>query len=172
MFRTCWFALQEISLGDKIALLVVCLTALSAEFARQAAIHAREANDIAAQSTMRAERLAIFRSISDFLHYCSTYSTMFTLKMVNGTRDLCARIDAFQWEVRQHAFLRMPAVNEVIKTAIGNAHNLQRLLDRSNGPNSMPIDSESVDLEENIDKLVDWFSEQEKILQNLFEPYL
>ena len=52
MFRTCWFALQEISLGDKIALLVVCLTALSAEFARQAAIHAREANDIAAQSTM------------------------------------------------------------------------------------------------------------------------
>jgi hypothetical protein len=66
----------------------------------------------------------------------------------------------------------MPAVNEVIKTAIGNAHNLQRLLDRSNGPNSMPIDSESVDLEENIDKLVDWFSEQEKILQNLFEPYL
>jgi hypothetical protein len=172
MFRTFWLALQEIPLGDKIALLVVCLSALSAEFARQAAIHAREANDSAVQSSMRAERLVIFRAISDFLHYCSSYNTMFSSKMVNGTRDLSDRIDGFKWEVRQHAFLHMSSVNGVIKTAIGNAHSLQRLLDRSTGPNPMPIDPECMDLKENIDKLVDWFSDQEKNLQNLFESYL
>jgi hypothetical protein len=172
VLKACWLALQKISLSDKITLLVVCITALSAEYARQAATQACKANDIALQSAFRAERLSVFRSFGDFLNYCSTYNTMLSVKMVDGTRALSERIGEFKWEIRQHGPLRMPNVEDLIKTAIVNANNLQRLLDRSTAPNPKPIDSASTDVDENIDKLVDWFSEQEKHLQTVFDPYI
>ena len=168
----CQTAVQQVSITDKIALFVVLLTALSAEYARQAAVQARKANDAALKSGLRAERLSVFQTLAGFLSYCSTYSTMFSGKMVNGTRDLSERITRFKWETRKHGPLRMPSVEGLIKTAIAKANELQRVLDRSTGPNPKPIDPTCQDVAENIDKLVEWFSEQEKGLEIQFDPYI
>ena len=172
LLKILWVEVCNISITNKIALLIVLITALSAEYARQAASQSRKANDIAVQGMLRSERLSIYRGMMDFLHYCSVYSTMFSKKMVEGTHNLSERRDRFKWEIRRYGRLCMPKVEELIKEIISNSATLQRVLDRSVEKNPKPIDSSSKGIYENIDKLIEWFSEKEKKLDEFFEPHI
>jgi len=168
----CCSVWQQTPLNERIQLVIALFTALAAGFAGWAASQALRANVIATKSSLRAERLAIFRTLSDFLHYCSTYCTMLSMKAVDGTRHLSSRTHEFKWETRPVAFLRMPRVQDLVKTAIAKANELQRVLGRSSDPNPKPIDPTCRDVEENIDKLVEWFAEQERNLPTVIDLYM
>ena len=148
--------------SDLIALLSVCIAALAALYARWAAAQAKNANAIAVQAELKPRRLSVFATLKDFLHFCSTYSTMQTLKMVNGTNELVAKIDSFKWEVEQHGPLDIPEVDDIIKNASSRAWQLQRLLDRLKGPGAKPIDKGFENAEDNLDNIIEWFAAQEK----------
>ncbi|MFH1700385.1 MAG: hypothetical protein ABIE07_07325 [Candidatus Zixiibacteriota bacterium] len=92
--------------------------------------------------------------------------------MVQGTQDLSARTDAFKWEVKQHGPLDIPEIETLAKDARTKAAQLQRLLDRSSGPDAKPIEPGYKTAEDNIDAIIEWFASREKELETLFEPYL
>ena len=158
--------------SDLIALLAVCFTALAALYARWAATQARKANEISIQAELKPKRLSAYASVKDFLHFCSTYKTMQSLKMVKGTRELVTKIDTFIWEVEQHGPLDMPEVENLIENAGKRAWQLQRLLDRLTGPDAKPIEKGFESAEDNVDAIIDWFAAQEKELKEMVEPYL
>jgi hypothetical protein len=158
--------------SDLIALLAVCFTALAALYARWAAIQARKTNKITIQTELKPRRLSVYASVKDFLHFCSTYETMQSLKMVRGTRDLVSRINTFKWEAEQHGPLDMPKVEDLIKNARTKAWQLQRLLDRLAGLNAKPIEKGFKSAQDNVDAIIEWFAKQEKELKKIFEPYL
>ena len=158
--------------SDLIALLSACFAALAALYARWAAIQSRKANAITVKAELKPRRLAVFASLKEFLHFCSTYSTMQFLKMVNGTRELTAKIDTFKWEVVKHGPLDMPEVEVIIEDATKKAWQLQRLLDRLKGPDAKPVDKGFESAEDNLDNIIDWFAAKEKGLKDTFEQYL
>jgi hypothetical protein len=157
---------------DLIALLSACFAALAALYARWAAIQACKANALTVQAELKPRRLAVFASLKDFLHFCSTYSTMQSLKMVPDTRELVEKIHTFKWEVEQHGPLDMPAVDDIIKDAPKKAWQLQRLLDRLKGPDAKPVDKGFERAEDNLNNIIEWFAAREKGLKDTFEPYL
>jgi hypothetical protein len=163
---------ESMTRSDLIALLSVCFATLAALYARWSANQARISNQITIKSELKPRRIAVFASIKDFLHFCSTYKTMQYLNMIQGTNDLTNKIDTFIWEVEQHGPLDMPEIETLIETARNKAWQLQRLFDRLSGPNAKPLDSKYETAEDNLHAVIDWFSEKEKGLKDLFEPYL
>ena len=163
---------ESMERSDLIALLAVCFTALAALYARWAVTQARKANEISIQVELKPRRLSVYESVKDFLHFCSTYKTMQSLKMVKGTRELVAKIDTLKWEVEQHGPLDMPEVETLIENARKKAWQLQRLIDRLAGPNAKPIEKGFESAEDNVDAVIDWFAAKEKDLKDIFEPYL
>lgn len=158
--------------SDLIALLAVCFAALAALYARWAATQVRKANEISIQAELKPRRLSVYASVKDFLHFCSIYKTMQSLKMVQGTRELVAKIDTFIWEVEQHGPLDMPEVENLIENARKRAWQLQRLLDRLTGPDTKPIEKGFESAEDNVDAIIEWFAAQEKELKEMVESYL
>jgi hypothetical protein len=158
--------------GDLIALLAVCFTALAALYARWAATQARKANEISIQAELKPRRLSIYASVKDFLHFCSTYKTMQSLKMVQGTKELVAKIDTFIWEVEQLGPLDLIEVENLIENAQKKAWQLQRLLHRLTGPDAKPIEKGFDSAEDNVDAIIEWFATQEKELKKIFETNL
>lgn len=158
--------------SDLIALLSVCFAALAALYARWAATQARKANLIAIQAELKPRRLFVHASVKDFLHFCSTYITMQSLKTVQGSRDLVVKIDTFNWEVEQHGPLDMPEVENLIETARKKAWQLQRLIDRLEGSDAKPVEKGFETAEDNVDAIIEWFATEEKELKEIFEPYL
>ncbi len=158
--------------SDLIALLAVCFAALAALYARWATIQARKANEITIQAELKPRRLSVYASVKDFLHFCSTYETMLSLKMVRGTRDLVSRINALKWEVEQHGPLDMPKIENLIKQARTKAWHLQRLLDRLAVVNAKPTEKNFENAEDNVSAIIEWFATQERELEKMFEPYL
>ena len=158
--------------SDVISLLAAALAALSALYARHAAAHARRANELTVQNALRPDRLAVFTALVEFLQYCSTYKTLQCVKAVTGTADLMTKLDIFKWEIAQRGPLNMPTVESVVREAITNAVQLQRLLDRSAAPDAMPINSAYASAEDNLDALLDWFAAKKREAPTLFEPYL
>lgn len=158
--------------SDLIALLSVCFAALAALYARWAATQARKANAIVIQAELKPRRLSVYERVKDFLHFCSTYTTMQSLKMVQGTRDLVEKIDTFKWDVEQHGPLDMPEVENLIENARKKAWQLQRLIDRLEGPDAKPVEKGFETAEDNVDAIIEWFAVKEKELKKIFEPYL
>jgi hypothetical protein len=163
---------ESMERSDLIALLAVCFTALAALYARWAATQARKTNEISIQAELKPRRLSVYASVKDFLHFCSTYETMQSLKMVQGTRELVAKIDTFIWEVEQHGPLDMPEIENLIENARKRAWQLQRLLDRLKGPDAKPIEKRFESAKDNVDALIEWFAAQEKGLKEIVKPYL
>ncbi len=158
--------------SDLIALLAVLIALLSALYSRRAVIQARKANEISIQAELKPRRLSIYASVKGFLHFCSTYCTMRSLKMVSGTRELVEKIDTFKWEVEKHGPLDMPEVENLIEEAQKKARQLQRLIDRLTGPDAKPIDKGFESAEDNVEAVIDWFAAKEKELKVIIEPYL
>ena len=101
--------------SDLISFAAVLVACLAAIYARHACDAARKANELTVYLQRRPLRLAVFQSMTQFAQYSSTYVTLNHLKVVNGTRDLVARIDTFEWEIEQHGPLAMPEVEAKVE---------------------------------------------------------
>ena len=158
--------------SDLIALAFMLVAVLSALYSKHASNAARRANDIAVHQNLRPLRLAVYRSMNDFAHFCSTYRTLQHLKSVNGTRDLVERIESFKWEIGQHGPLKMPSIENKATEFQIKARQLQKILDRVAGGQSNPLDQSFNSAEENLDSLVDWFANERRELKSSFQTYL
>jgi hypothetical protein len=156
-------------ISDWISLIAICVALLSAFYARHGVKESCRANKIAIHNNLRPHRLAVYNSVKTFLKYCSTYTTLQSLKIVEGTRDLVAKIDEVKWEIDQHGQLSMPEVEKKFEEIKSKAWQLQRVLDRLSGPDPKPIDSNYPTAEDNLDGLIEWFSSQEKEIRTVFE---
>lgn len=161
---------------DYFALLASILSALIAVVA---ILRANEANRLAADANritkhynLRPIRLNACNLVKDFTHYCTKYRTSFLQKMVSGTRELMDRRDDFILEFQKFGPLDMPIVESKVSELLNKAAQLQRALDRSRGSDPKPLDSKYTTLEENIDAIMDWFTEEENALPSLFKQYL
>ena len=158
--------------NDWISLIAICVAILSALYARRGVKEAHRANEVAVHNKLIPYRLAVYTIMKNFLKFCSTYRTMQSLGMVQGTRDLVAKIDEFKREVDQHGLLSMPEVEKKIEEILNKAGQFQRVLDRLAGTDPKPVDSAYSSAEDNMDGLIDWFASEEKESRKLFEPYL
>ena len=158
--------------SDLIAYAAALVALLSAWYARNTRDAARKANDIAVQNGLRPFRLEVYRSMTDFAHYCSTYSTMLHIGAVNGTRDLVEKIDSLKWEIEQQGPLHMPDVETKANEFQRKAWQMQRLLDRLAAGQNNPEDRAYQSGEENMIGLIEWFANERKELRAVFQPYL
>ena len=111
---------------------------------------------------LREPRLNARNEADSFLHFCSTYWTKYLNNMVQGTGELMDRREQFKNAIVAEGDLAMPELDDNINTISANAVKLQRLLDVfRRGDNRDDIES-----------LVDWFSDQREKTKELFKPYL
>lgn len=124
------------------------------------------------KEALRPSRLKVYNEIRDFLHFCTCYWTHYRQGMVKGTNDLMNKIDSFKNSIKFEGPLNMPDVENNVKEVIKNAWKLQRFIDRLSGANLRPPNQNYYSIEDNIHALNDWFAQQEKGIEKLFEPYL
>jgi hypothetical protein len=158
--------------SESISLLSAIIAVLSALYAGRQAKQAKTANEIAIKTELKPRRLAAYSSFKAFLHFCSTYRTIQGLESASRTRNLTEKISEFEWEIAQQGPLDMPEVDELMRTAIQKAWQLQRTIDRLAGPNPKSLDPKFTSAEDFADSLEDWFSSSEKQMIKLFDPYL
>ncbi len=158
--------------SDLISFAAVLVACLAAIYARHACDAARKANELTVYLQRRPLRLAVFQSMTQFAQYSSTYVTLNHLKVVNGTRDLVARIDTFEWEIEQHGPLALPEVEAKVEEFVNSAWQIQKLLDRIAGGQNVSLDPKYSTAQENLDAMVDWFAEQNRELKTIFRVYL
>jgi hypothetical protein len=158
--------------SDLIALGAMAVAGLSALYARHARDASRRANEIAVHFHLRPLRLAVYQSMKQFVHYCSTYRTLQCIGNVNGTRELVDQIENFKWEIEQHGPLDIPVIEEKVSELQKKGWQLQRVLDRIAGVQNTPADRAYDTAEENVDGLIDWFANEHRTLKVLFRPYL
>ena len=72
------------------------------------------------------------------------------------------RGDEFKTTIKSEGDLAMPGLSEKISKIYTNAVKLQKLIDRYR----------SEDNRKDIESLIDWFSGQEKEIEELFKPHL
>lgn len=158
--------------SDLIALAALLVAAPAAWYARQARDAARTANDISVHQHLRPLRLAVYQTMNEFAHFCSTYRALQYVKAVNGTRDLVEHIESFKWEIDKYGPLAMPDIEKKVEEFQSKAWQLQRVLDRIAGGQNNPLDQAYDSAKENLDGLVDWFSNEYRGLRTSFQPYL
>lgn len=158
--------------SDPIAIAALLAALLSALYTRHARDAARRANDISVQQTLRPLRLAVYQTMKQFSHFCTTYRTLQHVGAVYSTRDLVEQIESFKWEIDQHGPLAMPNVEDKASQFEKKAWQMQRLLDRIAVGQNNPHDPAYNSAEENLDGLVDWFATEHRQLKTLFQPYL
>jgi len=158
------------------AALVALLSALYARHTRDAARDAneiaRKANEIAVHASLRPSRLEVYRSMTAFAHYCSTYRTLLHMGVVNGTTDLIEKIDSLKWEIEQQGPLYMSDVEAKASEFQRKAWQMQRLLDRLPAGQNNPEDHAYQSGEENMNAILKWFANEGKELRATFQPYL
>jgi len=160
------------SSSDLLAIAALLIAGLAAFYARGARDVAAKANKITVHESRRPLRLAVFKAMLQFSHYCSTYWTLHHVGAVDKARDLVARIDTFKWEIEQHGPLDMPEVEAKVTELISYAWRIQRLIDRIAGGQNEPVDRAYATAEENIEGVVEWFANETRELKTLFRPYL
>lgn len=158
--------------SDLIALAALLVAAPAAWYARQARDAARTANDISIYLHIRPIRLAVYQAMYKFAHFCSTYRTLQYVKAVHGTREIVEYIENFKWEIDKYGPLAMPDIEKKVEEFQSMAWQLQRVLDRIAGGQNNPLDQAYETAEENLDDIIDWFSNEYRGLRASFQPYL
>lgn len=161
---------EEISI--LVSLLACVIALLSAFYARKSREIAQEANNISVQQNLRPLRLAVYNSMKEYAHYCSTYRTLQRMKAVEGTRDLVERIERLKWEIDNYGHLNMPDIEKKALEFQNKGWQLQRILDRLAGHDDRPLDVQFETLEDNMHGITDWFAQEYKDLKGMFEKYL
>lgn len=154
------------------SLVAIVIALVSAFYARKSREIAQEANDISVHQNLRPSRLAVYKSMTEYARYCSTYRTLQHVKAVEGTRDLVERIEALKWEIDQYGLLNMPDVENKALEFLNKGWQLQRVLDRLAGHDNRPLDVQFETLEDNMHSITDWFAQEQKDLKEMFEKYL
>jgi hypothetical protein len=111
---------------------------------------------------LREPRLNARNETDSFMHFCSTYWTKYLNNMVQGTGELMDRREQFKNAIVTEGDLAIPELGNNISTISANAVKLQRLIDRYHRG----------DNKDDIENLIDWFSDQRKKIAELFKPYL
>lgn len=158
--------------SDLIALAALSIAVLSALYARQARDAARRANELTAHYNLRPLRLVAYKLMKEFIHFCTTYRTLWLPEPVHGTRDLVEHIETFKWEIDRLGPLVMPDVEKKAVELQNMAWQLQRVLDRLAAGQNKPADQSYDTAEHNLDGLVDLFANEHLGLKALFQPYL
>lgn len=114
------------------------------------------------KSALRSSRLIARNETDNFLHFCCTYWTKYLQNMVQGTGELMDRRDKFKNAIEAEGDLAIPEFVDNINTISANAAKLQRLLDRYR----------EGDDRDDIEDLIDWFSDQMNKNKELFKPHL
>ena len=68
--------------------------------------------------------------------------------------------------------ISIPDFVDIYSSAIANAWNLQRLLDREMGLDPKPIETRYKTIEDNIDGIIDWFAQAKKEVKIVMDPFL
>lgn len=155
-----------------VSLLACVIALLSAFYARKSREIAQEANNIAVHQNLRPLRLAVYNSMKEYAHYCSTYRTLQFVKAVEGTRDLVERIETLKWEIDNYGPLNMPDLEKKVLEFQNKGWQLQRVLDRLAGHDDRPLDVQFETLEDNMHGITDWFAQEHKDLKGMFAKYL
>lgn len=135
-------------------------------------IRERRYKRTATVSALRLARLRVCNETKDFLHFCSIYWTKHCQGMVSGTNDLVARIHGFEKSLDVEGPLSMPDIEKRIKEISTNAWKLQRRIDCLGKGRHRPKNSINISVEDEIYDLIEWFAQQKKEIDELFEPYL
>ena len=114
------------------------------------------------KTALRTPRLNARNETDKFLYFCSTFWTQYLQNMVDGTGELMDRREQFKNAIIAEGDLAIPELGNNISTISANAVKLQRLIDRYRGG----------DNKDDIENLIDWFSDQRKKIAELFKPYL
>lgn len=168
---------MESSLG--IAVLAVLVAGLSALYTRRASIEAKnankvssEANSIASNQALRADRLALYNLMRDFCLYCSGYYTHLCLGNVDRSRDLMIELDRFSDSVERLGPLDIEGSAKLFRTMRGNAGEMQRLVDRIQAGHLESRKPEFEDAKDHLSHITEWFATKSRELSQVFEPYL
>jgi len=93
-----------------VSLLACVIALLSACYARKSREIAQEANNISVHQNLRPLRLAVYKLMKEYAHYCSTYRSLQCMKAVEGTRDLVEHIESLKWEIDNYGPLNIPDI--------------------------------------------------------------
>lgn len=165
--------------GVGISIIAVLLAALSALYTKRSSDEARmankvstEANEIARNQALRADRLALYNLMVDFAMYCSRYTTHLDLGNYDGSRDLMIELDRFRDAVERLGPLGIDESEGLLRRMRGNAGEMQRLIDRIQAGQLESRTPEYKDAEDHLSHISEWFSEKRTDLNQMFEPYL
>lgn len=165
--------------GIGISIIAVLLAAVSALYTKRASDEARnankvsrEANEIARNQALRADRLALYNLMREFAFYCSRYTTHLSLGNHDGSRDLMIKIDRFRDAAERLGPLGIDDSDDILRGMRGNAGEMQRLIDRTQAGQIESQKPEYADTEDHLSHISEWFDEQRKELEQVFEPYL
>lgn len=153
--------------------LLTCVIALYAAFnARKSREIARNALDMSVHQNLRPLRIAVYKTMTEYAYYCSTYRTLQCLKAVDGTNDLIEHISGLKWEIDQYGPLNMPDVEQKRIEFQNKGWQLQKLLDRMAGHDNSLHDVQFETLKDDMHCITDWFAQENKDLKEVFSKYL
>lgn len=155
-----------------ISLLACTIALLSACYSRKSRDIAQKAINISTHQNLRPLRLAVYKLMTEYAEYCTSYRTLQHLKQVVGTNDLVERIEAFLWEIDQYGPLNMPDVESKLLEFKNKSCQLQKAIDRMAGHSKRPLDTQFETLEDNIDNIIDWFAQEYGDIKKMFAKYL
>ena len=155
-----------------VSILACVIALLSARYARKSRDIAQKGIEISIHQNLRPSRLAVYKLMTEYAHYCSTYRTLQHVKAVEGTRDLVEHIETLKWEIDQYGSLNMPDVEKKTLEFQNKGWQLQRVLDRLAGHDNRPHDIEFEALEDNMHSIIDWFAQEQKDLKEVFVKFL
>lgn len=155
-----------------VSLLACVIALLSAYYARKSREIAQEANNISVHQNLRPSRLAVYKLMKEYAHYCSTYRTLQCLKAVEGTRDLVEHIESLKQEIDDYGPLKMPDIEKKAIEFQNKGWHFQRVLDRLAEHGHMPHDVEFETLEDEMHCITDWFAQEHKEIKGMFIKYL
>ena len=138
-----------------------------------------ENNDIKAniethseKSMLRGSRLEGRNLFIEFADFCIQYQTLNFALTPNRTHELTSEISRFKMGIEMLGPISIPDFVDIYSSAIANAWNLQRLLDREMGLDPKPIETRYKTIEDNIDGIIDWFAQAKKEVKIVMDPFL
>lgn len=132
----------------------------------------KQQTDTTASIHLRPQRLSARNALIAFSEFCLKYQALHPKKSPNRTQDLISEIDGFKSTIEFLGSLAMPEFDSIQKEVVAHAWNFQRLLDRQDGPEKRPINSEFQMLDDNLDRIMDWFSDVKQRVKKEIDPYL
>ena len=131
--------------------------------------------DIEAHSTkvlLRVPRLEARNLLIKFADFCLKYRTLHPISSPDRTQALTSEITRLKDGIEMLGPLSIPSFVDIYSSMVTNAWNMQRLLDRQMGFDPKPIESRFETVEDNIDGIIDWFSQAKIDIKEIIDPYL